>query len=86
MWVANVFLHKTGYDRFVYFYRKIPKENPLLNKEVSSQSAEKEFLVLINSKLLIQKNCYLLSDLVVELQQLMEMYIVLMKTSGRTKR
>ena len=34
---------------FVYFYKKILKENPLLNKEVSSQSAEKEFWVLNSS-------------------------------------
>ena len=74
MWVADVFCNKTYYDRFVYFYRKIPKENLLLNKEVSSQSAEKEFLVLTKRKILIQKNCCLLTDLVAELQQLYEMY------------
>ena len=34
---------------FVYFYRKILKKNPLLNKEVSSESAEKEFWVLNTS-------------------------------------
>ena len=58
--------------RFVYFYRKIPKENTLLNKEVSNQSSEKEYLALIKRKTV--KNCYLLSDLLVELQQLCEMY------------
>ena len=46
----------------------------MLNEEVSSQSARKEFLVLIRRKILVQKNCYLLSDLVEELQQLYEMY------------
>ena len=50
------------------------KENPLLNDEVSRQSAEKEFLVLIKRKIVIQENCYLLSVLVVELQQLYGMY------------
>ena len=33
----------------------MPKGNPLLNKEVSSQSAEKEFLFLIKRKTVIQK-------------------------------
>ena len=45
-----IFYHKTYYNRFVYYYRKIPKENPLLNEEVPSQSAEKEFLILIKRK------------------------------------
>ena len=45
MWAADVFYFKNCYDRFVYFYKKIPKGNPLLNEEVSSKSAEKEFLV-----------------------------------------
>ena len=41
MWPAGVFHHKTFYDRVVYFLKKkIPKANPLLNKEVSSQSAK----------------------------------------------
>ena len=64
---ADVFYYKTCYDRFVYFYRKIPKENPLLNKEVSNQFSKKEFLVLMK---------LLSSDLVVELQQLYEMYCI----------
>ena len=72
MWAADVFYCKTCSNRFVYFYRKIPKENTLLNKEVSNQSSEKEFLVLIKRKTV--KNCYLLSDLLVELQQLYEVY------------
>ena len=29
MWAADVFYHKTCYDRFDYFDRKIPKENPI---------------------------------------------------------
>ena len=53
MWAADIFYYKTCYDRFVYFYIKIPKENPLLNEQVSSQSAEKEFLVLIKRKTVI---------------------------------
>ena len=33
MWVADVFYYKTCYDRSVYFYIKISKENPLLNRK-----------------------------------------------------
>ena len=73
-WAAGICNYKICYDRFVCFYRKITKENNLLNEVVSSQSAEKEFLVLIKWKTLIEKNCDLLSDLVVEFQQLYEMY------------
>ena len=41
MWAADVFYYKTCYDRFFYVYRKIPRGSPLLNGEVSSQSAGK---------------------------------------------
>ena len=34
-WAADAFYYKTCDDRFVFFYRKIPKENSLLNEEVS---------------------------------------------------
>ena len=40
---TGAFYYKTCYDRFVYFYRKIPKENPLLHEQVLIQSAEKTF-------------------------------------------
>ena len=46
----------------------------MLNEEVPSQSAEKEFLILIKRKTVMQKNCYFLSDLVVELKHVYEMY------------
>ena len=39
MWAIDAFYYKTCSDRFVYFCSKIPKENPLLNKEVSNQSS-----------------------------------------------
>ena len=39
--LSMFFYHKTCHDRFVYFYIKIPKENLLINEEVSSHSAEK---------------------------------------------
>ena len=35
------FYYKTCHNKFVYFRRKIPKEHPLYNEQVSSQSQEK---------------------------------------------
>ena len=58
MLAADVFYYKTCYDRFVYFYRKIPKENSLLNKEVSNQFSEKEFLVLMKLLSSIWPSCW----------------------------
>ena len=69
---CRCFYHKTCYDRFVYFYRKIPKESPLLNEEVSNQSTENEFFVLIS--FFSFSGFDLLSGLPVELRQLYEMY------------
>ena len=34
MRAADFFYHNIFYDRDVYFYRKIPKENTLVDKEV----------------------------------------------------
>ena len=53
------FITKPDYDRFIC---------------LSTQSAEKEFLVLIKRKILMQKNCYLLLNLVAERQQWYKMY------------
>ena len=50
MCAEDGFYYKTCYDRLVHFYRKITKENPLLNEEVSSQSSEKQFLVLMKRR------------------------------------
>ena len=50
MSASDVFYYKTCYNRFAYFHRKIPTENSLLNEEVSSQSAEKEFLVFMKKE------------------------------------
>ena len=47
----------------IIFIEKYRKKTPLLNEEVPSQFAEKEF-GLIKRKTVIQKKCYLLSDLV----------------------
>ena len=50
---CSVFYYKTCCDRFFYFCKKILKENPLLNEEVSIQYAGKEFLVLVKRKTVI---------------------------------
>ena len=73
-WAAGICNYKICYDRFACCYRKITKENNLLNEVVSSQLAEKEFLILIKWKTVIEKNCNLLSDLVAEFQQLRKIY------------
>ena len=73
-WAAGICNYKICYDRFVCCYRKITKENNLLNEVVSSQLPEKEFLILIKWKTVIEQNCNLLSDLVAEFQQLCKIY------------
>ena len=73
-WAAGICNYKICYDRFVCCYRKITKENNLLNEVVSSQLPEKEFLILIKWKTVIEQNCNLLSDLVAEFQQLYKIY------------
>ena len=50
MCTEDGFYFKICYDRLIHFYRKITKENPLLNEEVSSQSSEKQFLVLMKRR------------------------------------
>ena len=47
------FITKPATTDLFIFKRKIPKGNALLNKEVSSQSTGKEFLVLIKRKTVI---------------------------------
>ena len=73
-WAAGICNYKICYDRFVCCYRKIKKEYNLLNEVVSSQLPEKEFLILIKWKTVIEQNCNLLSDLVAEFQQLYKIY------------
>ena len=40
----------------------------MTEEEISALSAEKEFIILIKRKILIQNNCYLLADLVAEMK------------------
>ena len=47
MSAADSLYFKICYNRFAYFQRKIPKGNLMLNEEISSKSAKKEFLVLL---------------------------------------
>ena len=53
IWAADAFYSKPATTDLFIFKRKIPKGNALLNKEVSSQSTGKEFLVLIKRKTVI---------------------------------
>ena len=48
----------------------------MTDEKKSSLSAEKEFKVLIERKILIQENCYLLIDLVEQMAKLYEIYSV----------
>ena len=48
----------------------------MTDEEMSVLLAEKEFKILIKRKILIQKNCYLLTDLVDEMVNLYEIYCV----------
>ena len=48
----------------------------MTDEEMSVLFAEKEFKILIKRKILIQKNCYLLTDLVEEMANLYEIYCV----------
>ena len=48
----------------------------MTDEEISVLLAEKEFKILIKRKILIQKNCYLLTDLVEEMANLYEIYCV----------
>ena len=60
-------------DLFI-FIEKYRKKTLCLTKKYQASLQENEFLVLMKRKTVIQKKIYLLSDLVVELQQLYEMY------------
>ena len=41
LWAANVFHYKTCCNRFVYFYRKIPKETLCLTKKCQASLQKK---------------------------------------------
>ena len=46
------------------------------DEEISVLSAEKEFKILITRRILMQKNCYLLTDLVEKMANPYEIYCV----------
>ena len=48
----------------------------MIEEKMSVLSAEKEFKILIKRKVLIQKNCYLLTDLVEQMANLYDIYCV----------
>ena len=57
----------------------------MTDEEISVLSAEKEFKILIKRKILIQKICYLLTDLVEEMANLYEIYCVEGKVGDNKK-
>ena len=68
---ADMLYHQPCYYHLVYSYReKSTTKTEMTAKEVSAVSAEKEFKILIKKKILIQKNCYLLTDFVEEMANL----------------
>ena len=82
VFAANVLYHHSCYNRFVFSHEeKSTTKTERTNKEISVISAEEEFKVLIKKKILIQKKCYLLTDLVKEMVTLCE--ILLCKRKGR---
>ena len=58
----------------------------MTDEEMSVLLAEKEFKILIKRKILIQKNCYLLTDFVEEMANLYEIYCVEEKADENKKK
>ena len=58
----------------------------MTDEEVSVLFAEKEFKILIKRKILIQTNCYLLTDFVEEMANLYEIYCVEEKVDENKKK
>ena len=82
VFAADVLYHHSSYNYFVYSYEeKSTTKTERTNKEISVISAEEEFKVLIKRKILVQKKCYLLTDLVKEMATLCE--ILLCQRKGR---
>ena len=86
VFAPDVFYHQSCYNRFVYNYEeKSTTKTEMIDKEISVLSAEKEFKILIKRKILIQKNCYLLTDLIEEMANLYEIYCVEGKVDNNKK-
>ena len=56
------------------------------DEEISVFSAQKEFKILLKRKIWYKKNCYLLTDLVVEMANLYEIYCVKRKVDDNKKK
>ena len=83
---ADVFDDQSCHNRFVYSYEeKSTTKTEMIDEEISVLSAEKEFKILIKRKILIQKNCYLLTDLAEEMANLYEIYCVERKVDDNKK-
>ena len=73
VFAADVFYHQSCYNLFVYSYEeKSTTKTEMTDDEISVLSTEKEFKIFIKRKILIQKNCYLLTDLAEEMANLYE--------------
>ena len=70
---ADVTYHKKCYDRFTYVnkYEKRDKED---DENSSILTAEREFITVLKRKVVHQKFCYLLRDLVGEMNSLDELF------------
>ena len=75
VFAAGVFYHQSCYNLFVYSYEeKSTTKTEMTDDEISVLSTEKEFKIFIKRKILIQKNCYLLTDVAEEMANLYEIY------------
>ena len=70
---ADVTYHKKCYDRFTYVnkYEKGDKQD---DKKSSLLTAEREFMTVLKRKVFHQKFCYLLRDLVGEMNSLYDFF------------
>ena len=77
VFAAGMFYHQSCYNRSVYSYEeKGTTKTEMTDEEIYLLSTEKEFKILIKRNILIQKNCYLLTELVKEMANLYEIYCV----------
>ena len=56
VFAADLLHHQSCYNRFVYSFEGKSTSAEMTEKEISALSAEKEFIILIKRKILIQNN------------------------------
>ena len=79
---ADVVYHQKCYNKFTEEYEKIAKKKPEINDE--QVGAERKFLSPFKSKVINQKCCYLLRELVVELNNLYEYFDSSQESSAKS--